>query len=107
MAKITKRFVEGIEPAASDVFAWDDDLRGFGLRLKPSGIRSYIVQYRNAHGRSKRMTIGEHGRLTAEEARKRARLNSGRSRDGRRSGGGAQRGAEGADGHRVRRALPV
>ena len=74
MAKITKRFVEGIEPAASDVFAWDDDLRGFGLRLKPSGIRSYIVQYRNAHGRSKRMTIGEHGRLTAEEARKRARL---------------------------------
>lgn len=74
MPKITKRLVEGITPAKSDVFAWDDELRGFGLRLKPSGLRSYIVQYRNAHGRSKRLTIGEHGRLTAEEARKQARL---------------------------------
>lgn len=54
--------------------AWHSELRGFGVRLKLSGIRSYLVQYRNAHGRSKRMTIGEHGRLTAEEARKQARL---------------------------------
>lgn len=74
MSKITKRQVEGMKPAASDVFAWDDELRGFGVRVKPSGLRSYVVQYRNAHGRSKRMTIGEHGRLTAEEARKQARL---------------------------------
>jgi integrase len=74
MSKITKRHVEGMRPAASDVFAWDDELRGFGVRVKPSGLRSYLVQYRNAHGRSKRMTIGEHGRLTAEEARKQARL---------------------------------
>ena len=74
MPKITKRLVEGIEPAASDAFAWDDQLRGFGVRVKPSGLRSYLVQYRNAHGRSKRLTIGEHGRLTAEEARKQARL---------------------------------
>ena len=74
MPKITKRLVENIKPAKSDVFAWDDELRGFGMRVKSSGVRSYIVQYRNAHGRSKRMTIGEHGRLTAEEARKQARL---------------------------------
>ncbi|MBL8667120.1 MAG: integrase arm-type DNA-binding domain-containing protein, partial [Rhodospirillales bacterium] len=74
MPRITKTLVEKLAPSERDVFAWDRELRGFGLRVKPSGIRSYLVQYRNAQGRSKRMTIGEHGRLTAEEARKQARL---------------------------------
>ena len=74
MPKITKRQVESLKAGGSDVFAWDDELRGFGVRVKPSGLRSYLVQYRNAHGRSKRLTIGEHGRLTAEEARRQARL---------------------------------
>jgi integrase len=74
MPKITKRLVESIKPGAGDVFAWDDELRGFGVRVKPSGVRSYLVQYRNQHGRSKRLTIGAHGRLTSEEARREARL---------------------------------
>ena len=37
MAKITKRLVDGIIPAAQDTFIWDDELKGFGLRVKPSG----------------------------------------------------------------------
>ena len=73
MPRITKRVVEGLRAEAGDVFAWDDELKGFGVRVKASGTRSYLVQYRNAHGRSRRLTIGTHGRLTAEEARKRAR----------------------------------
>ncbi len=73
MPKITKRLVENLKPDERDVLGWDDELRGFGVRLKPSGVRSYIVQYRNEHGRSRRLTIGSHGRLTAEEARKEAR----------------------------------
>lgn len=73
MPKITKRLVEGLKPEVRDVFAWDDEMRGFGVRVKPSGVRSYLVQYRNVHGRSKRLTIGAHGRLTAEEARREAR----------------------------------
>ena len=82
MPKITKRLVENITPANSDVFAWDDELRGFGMRVKSSGVRSYIVQYRNSHGRSKRMTIGEHGRLTAEEAAQAGAADTGGSREG-------------------------
>ncbi len=74
MAKITKKRVESIKPGDRDVFEWDDELRGFGVRIKPSGVRSYIIQYRNRFGRSRRLTVGKHGRLTAEEARKEARL---------------------------------
>jgi len=40
--------------------------------LKTSGIKSYVIQYRQA-GRSRRMTLGRHGVLTAEEARKLAK----------------------------------
>lgn len=74
MAKLTKRTVETLKPGTGDVFAWDDELRGFGVRVKPSGVRTFIVQYRNAHGRSKRLTIGQFGRLTVDQARREARI---------------------------------
>ncbi len=73
MPKITKARVERIQPDDNDVFAWDDELPGFGVRVKPTGVRSYVIQYRNRHGRSRRLTVGRHGRLTAEEARQEAR----------------------------------
>lgn len=73
MAKLTKRFVERVAPADKDQVMWDDALPGFGLRVKPTGVRSYIIQYRNAQDRSRRFTIGRHGTLTVDEARKIAR----------------------------------
>ncbi len=74
MAKLTKRIVETLKPGTGDVFAWDDELRGFGVRVKPSGTRAYLVQYRTQHGRSRRLTIGQHGRLTVDQARREARI---------------------------------
>ena len=72
--KLTKRIVETIEPdAVRDVVLWDAALPGFGVRIKPSGVRSYIIQYRNAHGRSKRGTVGQHGKVTLDQARQQAR----------------------------------
>ncbi len=73
MAKLTKRLVDRIAPGASDIVVWDDRLPGFGLQMKPLGVRSYIVQYRNAQGRSRRLTISRHGILTVDEARQQAR----------------------------------
>jgi hypothetical protein len=89
MARITKRLVDSLRPKKAnegepgdeetapdskrDVVAWDDELRGFGVRFKPTGAGAYIIQYRNAEGRSKRLTLGSVAELTAEEARKLAR----------------------------------
>jgi integrase len=72
MPKITKRVVDATGPTDRDIFVWDTELPGFGLRVKPSGTKSYLLQYRNAEGRSRRLTLGRHGPLTAERAREKA-----------------------------------
>ena len=72
--KLTKRAIDEIVPLPSgDLYVWDSDVPGFGLRIKPSGVRSFMVQYRNASGVSRRLTLGKHGILTADEARKLAK----------------------------------
>lgn len=77
MAKLTKRVVEAAAPSGRDYFLWCDELPGFGVRIFASGRRSYCVQYRKA-GRSRRVTIGLHGPVTAEEARTSAKVLLGR-----------------------------
>ena len=69
--KITKRTVDRITGDGSDKFYWDDDLPGFGLRVRASGRKYYVVQFR-ANGRLRRMTLGRHGAVTPETARRRA-----------------------------------
>ncbi len=61
--KITKRSVDALQPGPSDAFLWDDELRGFGLKVTTSGRRSYVYQYRmGGRGtKTKRWTIGPHG----------------------------------------------
>ena len=71
--KLTKRSIDAIKRDGTDVVYWDDELRGFGLRVKPSGSRSFLIQYRNRQGRSRRLTVGQYGRMTPDEARREAR----------------------------------
>jgi integrase len=71
--KLIKTRVEAAAvPSSGEVLYWDDELRGFGLRVTATGVRSYVVQGR-VGTRSRRVTIGRHGRWTCEEARRQAR----------------------------------
>jgi integrase len=75
MPKITKRVLDALRPSVDgrDVFIWDagdGSLKGFGVRIKPSGAASYLVQYRNREARTRRLVLGRVGTLTPDEARK-------------------------------------
>jgi integrase len=75
LPRLSKRFIDGIAvPATGDTFAWDSELPGFGLRTKPSGVKTFLIQYRNKHGQSRRFTLGRFGVLTPEQAKAEARL---------------------------------
>ena len=71
MPKITKRAVDTAEIRAAEYFVWDSEIPGFGLRVLPSGRKSYVVQYRVGR-RSRRMSLGPSTALTSEQARTRA-----------------------------------
>jgi integrase len=81
--RVTKRAVDALHcPAGRDrVFLWDDALSGFGVAAFPSGKKVYVVQFRQ-DGRSRRMTIAEHGRKTPDEARSMAKKLLGIVEDG-------------------------
>jgi hypothetical protein len=73
--KITKRLVDGLRARARadgrTLYAWDEDLTGFGLVATKTGAASYFIEYRLG-GRgtpSKRVSIGKHGALTPDQAR--------------------------------------
>lgn len=72
--RITKRAVDALTcpPRRDRTFLWDEDLSGFGVAAMPSGKKVYVAQFRQ-HGRSRRMKLGEHGRITPDEARSKAK----------------------------------
>ena len=78
MAKLTRttisrRTVEALKADKDTVF-WDSELLGFGVRVYPTGRKVYVVQTRAGGKDGKRVTVGRHGVISAEEARRRAAL---------------------------------
>ena len=78
---ITKRTVDGLSVRGKDAVFWDRDLPGFGVRVYPSGRKVYVVQSRGPGGIS-RVSLGRHGELAAERARKRAAVVINRIKNG-------------------------
>ena len=69
--KITKRQVDALHASQRNLFLWDTELKGFGLKVTPAGRKVYVLQYRMG-GRGlpvKRYTIGNHGDCTPDQAR--------------------------------------
>ncbi len=72
--KLTKTTVEAAQPGQKETFLWDSELKGFGLKIFPSGVKTFIFQYRTREGRTRRYTIGKYSdALTADQARRKAK----------------------------------
>ncbi len=67
--KISKRTVDALSVEGKDSVFWDHDLAGFGVRVYTTGRKVYVIQSRGPRG-LKRVTIGRHGEISAEQARK-------------------------------------
>ena len=71
-ANLTKRTLDALKPAAQDYQVWDTKVRGLGVRVYPSGARGFVLQYRNAAGRTRKLALGRYGVLTVDKAREKA-----------------------------------
>ena len=69
--RLTKRSVDAIKPDGTDTVYWDGELTGFGLRVRRSGRKVYVVQTR-IDGKLRWFTIGAPGAVSADEARAKA-----------------------------------
>ena len=73
---LTIKSVKALKPDGRDKIFFDDDLPRFGVRVRPSGVKSYVIQYRNQAGKTRKKTIGGaegSGAWTLPEARERAK----------------------------------
>jgi len=75
--KLTKRTADAVKPRAKPYVAFDTSLKGFGVRVLPTGAKSWIVEYRPGGGGravgKRRLKLGDVGELTPVQARKAAR----------------------------------
>jgi len=71
--KLDKTSIEKLEVMeGKQVVYWDDEIKGFGLRVSPGGAKTFFYQGR-LKGKSFKMTIGRYGKLTAKQGRDEAK----------------------------------
>jgi integrase len=84
--KLTKRTIDALAPREKDYIEWDAELKGFGVRIMPSGTKTFIIEYRpGSGGRSvnkQKWRLGRYGELAPEQARNIARVHLARIRLG-------------------------
>ncbi len=75
--RLTKRTVDNAPPQSVRYVVWDSELKGFGLRVEPSGGKTFFVRYRpkgaGRTGAKRFIKVGRYGAVTPEEARNRAK----------------------------------
>ena len=79
---ITKRAIDALKPADKPWIAWDDKLTGFGVRVHPTGAKSFIVNYRTGDGGrkapNKQVVLGRYGKIAPDQARRLAQTTLGK-----------------------------
>ena len=67
--KLTKKAIDSFTHAGGWDVRWDDEVKGFGLRIYPSGRKSFIFRYTSRSRKKKTITIGPYGAFTLHKAR--------------------------------------
>lgn len=69
--ELSEESIRNLKPRTSEYTAWDNHVPGFGVRVRVSGHRSYVVYYRpHPEKRLRKRTIGLIGELSLDEARR-------------------------------------
>lgn len=69
-AKITKSFIESVEPPEkSELLVWDVLFPGFYVTIRPSGRKSFYAFYRLRNHKQQKIKLGDFPMMTVEEAR--------------------------------------
>ena len=83
---INKRAVDALKPGDKPWIAWDDRLTGFGVRVHPTGAKSFIVNYRAGDGGrkapNKQVVLGRYGKIAPGQARRLAQTTLGKVASG-------------------------
>jgi integrase len=66
--KLSKRTIDAAKPSEARYVLWDTELKGFGVRVESSGLKSFLVRYRHL-GRRRFLSLGRFGEITPEQAR--------------------------------------
>ena len=74
MPKLTEATIKRLKPPASGyAIHWDDEVKGFGVRITAAGSKAFIFNYRTRAGRLRRLTIGSPPTYSVEAARDEAK----------------------------------
>lgn len=89
---LTKKLIDGLSAKADGEFiVWDHGLPGFGVRVKETGTKIFIVKYRSDTGVQRKLSLGRYGAVTVEHARRLAMAELGKVADGQDPGLDAKR----------------
>src|SRR6266576_5820053 len=67
MAKLTDRSIEALRPKTARYEVWDEARKGFGVRVTPRGVKSFVWLY-HFENRPRRLTFGTYPRLSLADA---------------------------------------
>ena len=82
---LTEKAVRDLKPGSRTTFLWDDRITGkgrLGARVTAAGAKAFVLDYFDAGGTRRRMTLGRPGEMSLAQARDRASRELAAIRDG-------------------------
>ena len=68
--KISKIGMDLLKPEANVYSAWDRQIPSFGVKVQPTGRKSFVFRYRaGGAGKQREITLGRYGPMTPDKAR--------------------------------------